>query len=161
MFFNWTKLVVVFGRVNFFLNFSSLSDCLFSSYYSFVAFLFQSFRFNAWLFFNQDSIYINFLPWLTLIAWSPMVSYWRIWFRVQQLSHQYLHVLCWLRIRSNFLSTKVNRRLLYPWWISISFYGIFVGIIIIIIVINYCYSKFWTCIWLHLQMKCDIVLIML
>ena len=40
------------------------------------------------------------------------------------------------------------------------FYGIVVGIIISI-VINYCYSKFPTCIWLHLQMKCDIVLIML
>lgn len=43
--------------------------------------------------------------------------YWRIWFRVHQLSHHYLHVLCWLHIRSSFQSTKVWTILLSLWWI--------------------------------------------
>lgn len=80
-------------------------------------------------------LYLDFIfKSITVISTDYLVtiiSHWRIWFRVQPLSHRYLCVLSWLHIKSNFKSSKVNGRLLCPHWIFIISENS-VGIIIIV-----------------------------
>lgn len=101
-------------------------------------------------FFLTFPLFLNAYYHVTLITFIALhiFFFWRMWFRVQQLSHNYLHVLCWRQIRSNFQSTKVWTKVLVERFVFVPYFKIKKSTALVNVAISYeieCWCPIWTC----------------